>query len=180
MFRHRPTGDNEGSMRTLALVLLLTIAVATAACGSEDVEEEAREATTALTDTGGAAETAEDALEDVESAIRDALALDLEEQNNSGITGTVEVTPTSEGAVEVEIKLDGSEGGPHPAHIHPGTCENLDPEPQWPLEDVVDGRSKTTVDVSLDDLGLEEYAVNVHESPENPDRYVACADLRPS
>jgi len=44
----------------------------------------------------------------------------------------------------------------------------------------VNGRSKTTVDASLDDLGLEEYAVNVHESPANADRYVACADMRPS
>jgi hypothetical protein len=179
MFRHRWTGDNEEVMRTLVLVLLVTTAFA-AGCGTEDVEEQAREATTALTDTGGAAETAEEALQDVESAIQDALTLDLEEQNNSRISGTVAVTPTSDGDVEVEIELDGSEGGPHPAHIHPGTCENLDPEPQWPLEDVVDGRSKTTVDVSLDDLGLEEYAVNVHESPENADRYVACADLRPS
>lgn len=44
----------------------------------------------------------------------------------------------------------------------------------------MNGRSKTTVDVTLDDLGLEDYAVNVHESPENADRYLACADLRPS
>lgn len=97
-------------MRTPVLVLLVTIAVAAAGCGSEDVPEEAREATTALTDTAGAAETAEEALEDVQSAIEDARTLDLKEQNNSGMSGTVAVTPTSEGDVEVEIELEGSEG----------------------------------------------------------------------
>jgi hypothetical protein len=43
---------------------------------------------------------------------------------------------------------------------------------------VVDGRSKTTIDVGLGELTAQEYAVNVHESPENADVYVACADVR--
>ena len=80
--------------------------------------------------------------------------------------------------MEVEIELDGSDGGPHPAHIHEGSCADLDPEPAFPLEDVVDGRSETTVDVDLSELTLNEYAVNVHESPENSANYVACADVR--
>src|SRR3712207_6559574 len=64
----------------------------------------------ALTDTEGAAATAEEALEDVQSAIEDALTLDLKEQNNSGMSGTVALTPTSEGDVEVEIELEGARG----------------------------------------------------------------------
>ncbi len=108
----------------------------------------------------------------------DSLTLALMEQNGSGITGEVELSLTSEAQLEVEIELDGSEGGPHPAHIHQGSCADLDPNPAFPLEDVVDGESDTTLDISLADLVADEYAVNVHESAENLDVYVACADVR--
>lgn len=161
--------------KTIALGLAL-VALA-AACGGDDDEDDAAGATTALTDTGltdteDLEDEAEDALEGL------GLTLDLQEQNDSGITGEVEFSPTSEGQVEVKIELDGSEGGPHPAHIHEGSCADLDPQPAFPLEDVVDGRSETTVDVDIDELTAQEYAVNVHESPENADVYVACADVR--
>lgn len=141
-----------------------------AGCGSDD----ATEATTGLTDTEGLTET----LADVTDELPESVTLTLQEQNDSGITGEVELSPTSEGQLEVEIELDGSEGGPHPAHIHRGSCAELDPTPEFPLEDVVDGRSETTLDISLGDLVLDEYAVNVHESAENADVYVACADVR--
>ena len=64
-----------------------------------------------------------------------------------------------------------------PAHIHKGTCDNLDPNPAFPLENVVDGKSETDVDVSLDDLALSSYAVNVHKSQDEADVYVACGDI---
>ena len=124
-----------------------------------------------LTDT-------DELLEDAKDALEDALTLDLQEQNNSGITGTVAFSPTSEGRIEVEIEVDGSEGGPHPAHIHPGSCADLDPVPKWPLRNVVDGKSKTTIDAELSELTAQEYAVNVHDSLQNADLYVACADVR--
>lgn len=88
----------------------------------------------------------------------------------------------------------------HPAHIHEGTCDSLDPNPAYPLSNVgpdmlEDGTptvgeemvgaasaipietSVTTVDVTLDDLLAEEYAINVHESPENAENYIACGDI---
>ena len=156
-------------MRTF-LLLTLGVALAVAGCGSDD----ASDATTGLTDTEGLTETLADATEE----LPDAIELPLQERDDSGITGNVELSGTTEGQLEVEIELDGSEGGPHPAHIHRGSCDDLDPNPEFPLEDVVDGESKTTLDLSLGDLVLDEYAVNVHESPENLDTYVACADLR--
>ncbi len=157
-------------MRKL-IALGLALVALTAACGSDDDEDDAAGATTALTDTEGLTDELDDALED-------ALTLDLQEQNDSGITGEVEFSPTSEGDVEVEIELDGSQGGPHPVHIHEGTCADLNPAPAFPLTDVVDGRSETTVDVDISELTASEYAVNVHESAENADVYVACADVR--
>jgi hypothetical protein len=163
-------------VRNLIALGLALVALA-AACGSDDDADDAAGATTALTDTGltdteGLTDDAEDALEGT------ALTLDLQEQNDSGITGEVEFSPTSEGDVEVEIEVDGSDGGPHPAHIHEGTCDDLNPSPAFPLTDVVDGRSETTVDVDISELTAQEYAVNVHESAENASVYVACADVR--
>jgi hypothetical protein len=157
-------------MRTTIALGLALVALA-AACGSDEEQDDAGGATTALTET-------DDALDSGEAFLEDLLTLELQEQNDSGITGEVAFSPTSEGNIEVEIELDGSEGGPHPAHIHPGSCADLDPTPKWPLENVVDGRSKTTIDVDLGELTAQEYAVNVHDSPENADLYVACADVR--
>jgi hypothetical protein len=158
------------------LVLGLALVALAAACGTDEEQEDAAGATTALTDTG--LTDTDELLDDAEEALEDALTLDLREQNNSGITGKVEFSPTSEGTVEVEIELDGSQGGPHPAHVHPGSCAQLDPVPKWPLNNVVNGRSKTTIDVDLGELTAQEYAVNVHDSPQNADLYVACADVR--
>lgn len=157
----------------LAAALGLVLLVA-AGCGGDD----AADVTTEVTDTGEAAETVEEALDDVETALPDSFTLQLAEQNDSGISGEVELSPTSEGQLEVEIELDGSDGGPHPAHIHRGSCADLDPNPEFPLEDVVDGESDTTLEISPADIVADEYAINVHESPESLDVYVACADVR--
>lgn len=88
---------------------------------------------------------------------------------------------------------------PHPAHIHRGTCSNLDPNPLYPLTNVSLGletegspevgdmvgaggafpaeTSVTTVEASLDDLLAEPLAVNVHQSEEQIDTYIACGDI---
>ena len=161
------------------ILLLITVALIAAGCGSDEDQNAAQDVATAVTDTAGAAGTLEDAVTEAEDALEGAeITLDLDEQNDSGITGTAKLSPTSDGKVEVEIELDGSDGGPHPAHIHKGSCADLDPNPAFPLEDVVDGRSKTTVDVDVADLTADEYAINVHESPENVANYVACGDVR--
>jgi hypothetical protein len=161
------------------ILLLLAVALIATGCGSDDDEDAAQDAATVLTDTAAAEETVEDVLTEAEEALEDVeVTLDLQEQNDSGITGTAVLSPTSDGEIEVELEVDGSQGGPHPAHIHKGSCADLDPDPAFPLEDVVDGRSETTVDVDIAELTADEYAINVHESPENAANYVACADVR--
>jgi plastocyanin len=82
----------------------------------------------------------------------------------------------------------------HPAHIHVGTCDALDPNPTFPLTDVAlasgasgdesDGasaipveRSMTMVDASLEDLRTGGYAINVHQSAEDIGTYIACGNL---
>ena len=88
----------------------------------------------------------------------------------------------------------GGAGHAHPAHIHLGTCDNLDPNPAFPLTDVAltageSGaaagaaaaipveRSVTTVDTTLQDLSAGGYAINIHQSVEDIGTYIACGNL---
>ena len=89
----------------------------------------------------------------------------------------------------------------HPAHIHKGSCADLDPNPAYPLDNVgprltdddklpdpEDVKGSTTaapvevsetdsIDVKFDDLFTEAYAINVHESDQNIQNYIACGDI---
>ncbi len=99
-------------------------------------------------------------------------------QNGSGETGTVTLQAKGNDTV-VTIALKNA-AGPQPAHIHEGTCANLNPKPAFPLANVVDGKSTTTVPVPLGKLfGAQKYAINVHKSPTDIATYVACADIVP-
>ena len=88
----------------------------------------------------------------------------------------------------------------HPAHVHKGTCAELDPNPAYPLDNVgprltdddempapedIKGSltanpveySQTEIEVNLDDLLTEAHALNVHESDQNVANYIACGDI---
>ncbi|HEY7030602.1 MAG TPA: hypothetical protein VH482_04695 [Thermomicrobiales bacterium] len=106
-----------------------------------------------------------------------SITIDLKELNNSGVSGTATLTDNGDGTTTVSIQVDGATGD-HPAHIHNGTCSDLDPNPKYPLANVdADGVSETDVDVSLDDLLAAPYAVNLHESPTNLGVYIACGEI---
>ena len=84
-------------------------------------------------------------------------------------------------------------GHDHPAHIHLGTCSNLDPNPTFMLADVIAPagadattddtaaipveQSVTTVDAALPDLRSGGYAINIHQSVEDIGTYIACGSL---
>jgi plastocyanin len=97
------------------------------------------------------------------------------------------------GAAQDATPAAGS-GHAHPAHIHLGTCDALDPNPAFPLTDVAlapdasgeaaNGataipveRSVTTVDATVEDLRSGGYAINVHQSADDIGTYIACGDL---
>lgn len=105
-----------------------------------------------------------------------SVSVDLAEMNDSGIAGTATLTE-SDGATTVVVTLDGAGAGPQPIHIHPGTCANLDPMPQYPLTNVTDGRSETTVQATVSSLRSGSFAINVHKSPEEAQIYVACGGI---
>ncbi|MBA2453797.1 MAG: hypothetical protein H0V47_11535 [Chloroflexia bacterium] len=95
--------------------------------------------------------------------------------------------------------------GSYPAHIHTGTCDELG-EVVYPLTEVsgvlispgaspvatqvvnvaasppvgtdeVAAQSITDVDVALEDILADDHAINVHESVENIQNYIACGDV---
>jgi hypothetical protein len=95
---------------------------------------------------------------------------------------SVAQTPVSEADMEAEA---------HPAHIHSGTCDQLG-DVVMPLDDVAvpadavrEGAeaahpvksSQTHVDMPLQEIIDGGYAINVHESAEEIDVYIACGDV---
>ena len=102
----------------------------------------------------------------------------LGEQSNSGETGTATFTAQGDSTkVELTVK-GGPKGVAQPAHIHEGSCAKLDPKPKYGLSNVTDGKSSTTVPVSLATLTKGGLAVNVHKSAEDLKTYVACGDIK--
>lgn len=98
-------------------------------------------------------------------------------QNGSGEVGTVTLTPVGD-KTRVDVALANTPADvPQPAHIHPGSCAKLDPKPKYPLANVVDGYSTSTVDVPIAQLLAGGLAVNVHKSTTDIPTYVACGDL---
>ncbi|MGI8643909.1 MAG: cupredoxin domain-containing protein [Thermomicrobiales bacterium] len=82
------------------------------------------------------------------------------------------------------------EAGPHPVHVHTGTCNELGEviAPLTSLEQPAGeatgpgsarqaDRSETTVDLALSDILEGGHAINAHESEENPGNYIACGDV---
>lgn len=80
---------------------------------------------------------------------------------------------------------------PHPAHIHSGTCDNLG-DIVYPLTDVRENTagesfgasdavvvetSETDVDAALSAILGEPHAINIHESADNIQNYIACGNI---
>jgi hypothetical protein len=103
--------------------------------------------------------------------------VELETLNDSGVTGSAVLTDLGGGTTRVEVDVDPAGHPDMPAHIHPGTCENLVPQPTYPLQNVVDGQSETVVEASLDELFAGDLALNLHNSSQDFATYTACAAL---
>jgi hypothetical protein len=101
----------------------------------------------------------------------------LTEQNGSGQNGMATLTDMGNGMTMVTLEISNGTTTPQPAHIHAGTCANLDPKPAYPLSSVVNGKSETMVDADVDDLLAGDYAINVHKSPTEASIYVSCGNI---
>lgn len=116
---------------------------------------------------------------DLDADLIEAETFVLAEQNGSGQSGTATIMADTDGKAVVRLDLTGGEyTAPQPAHIHVGSC----PTPgavEYPLTNVIDGRSETILSVSFDELmdATEKMALNIHESEAKPGNYTACGDL---
>ena len=99
----------------------------------------------------------------------------LNEQNKSGESGTVTITPQGN-KTQVVVQLKGAPATAQPAHVHAGSCANLDPKPKIPLQNVVNGTSTTVLDMPMSEV--MNGAINVHKSTDDIKTYVACGDLK--
>jgi Cu/Zn superoxide dismutase len=107
-----------------------------------------------------------------------SVTVPLGEQNNSKERGTAKLTAEGN-KTRIEVSLSGApKGVSQPAHVHEGSCPNPDPKPKYPLANVVEGKSSTLVDASLDTLTSGKLAINVHKSADELKVYVACGDIK--
>ena len=99
--------------------------------------------------------------------------------NGSGESGKAVLKDTAAHGVSVAITLTGAPAGvAQPAHIHKGTCAKLDPKPEFPLSNVVNGKSNTVVpNTSVAQLMATPNAINVHKSAAELKTYVSCGDI---
>jgi hypothetical protein len=101
----------------------------------------------------------------------------LQTLNASGVTGSVSFADLG-GRTRVDVTVDPANNPDMPAHIHPGTCANLTPQPKYPLENVRAGTSTTVVPAPIDELFAGNLAVNIHKSNDDLKTYTACVDIR--
>jgi hypothetical protein len=103
------------------------------------------------------------------------VSIQLEELNDSGVSGTATLTADGN-QTHVVLKVDGASGD-HPVHIHNGTCTNLQ-DVVFPLTNIdASGNSETTVDAKLSDLLDGEFAINAHLSADQIATYVTCGEI---
>lgn len=79
-------------------------------------------------------------------------------------------------AVTVSLVMPGPEGVPQPVNIHEGSCAELGAV-AYPLQDASGGISAMVLDVPLSELQTGNLAINVQQSRDEADTYVACGDI---
>lgn len=101
----------------------------------------------------------------------------LTEQNNSKELGTATLMEVN-GKVKVVLKMTGAPDVSQPAHIHVGACPEVGAV-KYPLTNVMNGMSETTLDVTMAQLKSElPLGINVHKSQPEAKVYVSCGDLK--
>ena len=104
------------------------------------------------------------------------VTIDLQTLNQSGVTGSVTLISLGD-QTQVDVNVDPAGHPDMPSHIHPGSCDDLVPQPKFPLRNVVDGKASTVVPASLSELLAGDLAINLHHSNDDMATYTACADL---
>ena len=116
--------------------------------------------------------------EEDEDETGNQMTINLTEQNDSNESGTATLEE-EEGQVIVTLSMTGfSENVSQPVHIHVGSCPEVG-EVKYPLTNVLNGESVTTINATFDQLEDElPLAVNVHKSADEASVYVACGNIK--
>jgi hypothetical protein len=100
----------------------------------------------------------------------------LSEQNGTGESGTARLIPLRT-RTKVVLELTGAVKSRQPAHIHAGSCDDLDAKPKYELSEVKSGTSASIVDAKLTTLRRGTFAIDVHESTAALGNHVACGEI---
>ncbi len=105
--------------------------------------------------------------------------IDLTAQNNSEQDGIAEIYDNDQGIATVKISLfDAPEDVSQPAHIHLGSCAPKVGAVKYPLTNVVNAESETTLTISTAELLKQlPLAINVHKSTSEAGVYISCGNI---
>lgn len=111
-------------------------------------------------------------------AADNSVKIKLGAMNGSTESGSATLIPKGDKTVVVIDVANGTKD-PQPAHFHLGTCEKYNPHHEYNLAGVVDGKSSTTLDASIDKLTGGDMVINVHKSATEVAIINSCAVVKP-
>jgi len=104
------------------------------------------------------------------------ITIDFTELNDSGVSGTATLFAAGDATI-VTFDLEGT-GEEHPAHIHQGTCDDIQPEPAYNLQNVgEDGATTSQVEVPLDELIDGDYVIDLHLAANQLGTLIVCGEI---
>jgi hypothetical protein len=104
------------------------------------------------------------------------VSVPVEARPGSDLAGSATLADLGGGRTRIAVRLSPAEGD-HPTLVHQGPCAGPNPAPWYALANVQNGASVTDVNVAIVDLTRAPMSVNVHQSVQDMDTIVACADL---
>ena len=111
--------------------------------------------------------------------VEDAFVVDLEPVGDSRVSGTADFRAV-EGETQVTVNLAGPAATAVQAtvrvHLHFGNCGDLQQNVAYQLAPVDEHGSRTTLELTLDELQTDELAVTVHAAGPGG-QHIACGDL---
>lgn len=115
------------------------------------------------------------------SPVPGQMTINLDQQNNSGESGTAVLSTLPSGKLNVLLTLSGGAiTTPQPAHIHLGSCPNVGAV-KYQLTNIVNGKSSTNLTITLAQLQTmlttQKMSINAHESAAKIMNYTACGNL---
>lgn len=108
-----------------------------------------------------------------------SITIPMHAENKSAENGTATLTNTAKG-VQIAISLKNAPAKfDQPTHIHAGTCDKLNPAPEFPLSPTHDGKSVSVYpNATIAQLIAKHVSINVHKSTSDLATYVSCGEIK--